>query len=80
MGRLRRTYKAVYPWLNTSFEVWLLACNIAYLFEQTPFYRPWLSWIGVDIRRLGMEDMVSIADFYQSMMSLCCCSERPVHW
>ncbi|KAI0082598.1 hypothetical protein K474DRAFT_1585646 [Panus rudis PR-1116 ss-1] len=56
-GRLRRLFKAVYPWLNTSLELWLLVCNIAYLFEKTPYYRPWLSWIGVDLRRLGMADM-----------------------
>ncbi|KAJ3922734.1 cyclin-dependent protein kinase inhibitor [Lentinula edodes] len=55
-GWLRRAFKAAYPWLNTSFEVWLLVCNVAYLFDQTPFYRPWLSWIGVDLRRLGLED------------------------
>lgn len=57
-GRARRLLKNVYPWLNTSFETWLLICNIAYLFEQTPFYRPWLSWVGVDLRRLGMDDFV----------------------
>jgi hypothetical protein len=57
-GNLRRLFKAVYPWLNTSFEVWLLAWNIAYLFDRTAFYRPWLSWIRVDLRRLGMEDFV----------------------
>ncbi|KAJ6627519.1 cyclin-dependent protein kinase inhibitor [Mycena sp. CBHHK59/15] len=54
----RRIFKAIYPWLNTSFEVWLLVCNVAYLFDQTPFYRPWLSWMGVDLRRLGVEDFV----------------------
>ncbi|KIK65606.1 hypothetical protein GYMLUDRAFT_159297 [Collybiopsis luxurians FD-317 M1] len=57
-GWLRRTFKAAYPWLNTSFEVWLLVCNIAYLFDRTAFYRPWLSWIGVDLRRLGLDDFV----------------------
>ncbi|KAK7470965.1 ubiquitin-protein ligase peroxin 12 [Stygiomarasmius scandens] len=55
-GRLRRIFKSIYPWLNVSFEAWLLVYNIAYLFDRTPFYRPWLSWIGVDIRRLGIED------------------------
>jgi len=43
-----------------SFEAWLLAWNIAYLFDKTPFYRPWLSWIRVDLRRLGIEDFVRI--------------------
>ena len=41
-----------------SYEAWLLVYNIAYLFDQTPFYRPWLSWVGVDLRRLGAEDYV----------------------
>lgn len=58
--RLRRLYKQVYPWLNTGFEVWLLICNVAYLFDKTPYYRPWLRWAGVDIRRLGMDDMVRL--------------------
>src|SRR6267142_709192 len=42
------------------FESWLMAYNVAYAFERTPFYRPWLSWVGVDLRRLGVEDLVSI--------------------
>ncbi|KAI0755453.1 cyclin-dependent protein kinase inhibitor [Irpex lacteus] len=58
-ARLRRTFKKVYPWLNTGFEVWLFVCNVAYLFDKTPFYRPWLRWIGVDIRRMGMDDMLA---------------------
>ncbi|KAK0490676.1 cyclin-dependent protein kinase inhibitor [Armillaria novae-zelandiae] len=56
-GWLRRAYKILYPWCNASFEVWLLAYNVAYLFDQTPFYRPWLAWMGVDLRRLGIEDL-----------------------
>lgn len=46
--------------MNTSFELWLLACNVAYLFERTPFYRPWLAWVGVDLRRLNADDFVSV--------------------
>ncbi|KAJ7067971.1 Pex12 amino terminal region-domain-containing protein [Mycena amicta] len=57
----RRLYKTFYPWLNTSFELWLLAANISYLFGKTAYYRPWLSWIGVDLRRLGMEDFRAAA-------------------
>jgi len=55
-GRFRRMFKIAYPYLNTSFELWLLLWNIAYLYDRAPSYRPWLSWIGVDIRRLGVED------------------------
>ncbi|KAJ8456398.1 hypothetical protein ONZ51_g12151 [Trametes cubensis] len=56
-GRLKRLYKTAYPWLNTSFEAWLLLYNVAYLFEKTPYYRPWLSWVGVDLRRISADDM-----------------------
>jgi len=55
-GRFRRAFKASYPFLNTATELWLLLWNIAYLFDKIPSYRPWLSWVGVDIRRLGIED------------------------
>lgn len=60
MAKLRRLFLKVYPWANTTFEVWLLVCNVAYLFDKTPYYRPWLRWIGVDVRRLGADDMVRI--------------------
>ena len=59
-GRLKRAYKVAYPWLNTSYEVWLLFYNIAYLFERTPYYRPWLSWVGVDLRRVSADDLVGV--------------------
>lgn len=60
-GVLRRKFKTLYPWFNIGFEAWLLAHNVAYLFDRTPFYRPWLAWIGVDLRRLNMDDFVSLA-------------------
>ncbi|KAG1842215.1 Pex12 amino terminal region-domain-containing protein [Suillus subluteus] len=58
-GVLRRKFKTIYPWFNTGFEAWLLAHNVAYLFDRTPFYRPWLAWIGVDLRRLNMDDFLA---------------------
>src|SRR5712692_3016115 len=60
-GRLRRLYKRTYPWINMTFEGWIMAYNMAYAFEKTPFYRPWLSWVGVDLRRMSVEDLVSIS-------------------
>ncbi|KAI9000930.1 Pex12 amino terminal region-domain-containing protein [Trametes punicea] len=56
-GRVKKAYKAAYPWLNTSFEIWLLVYNVAYLFERTAYYRPWLSWVGVDLRRVSADDL-----------------------
>lgn len=32
---------------------------MAYLFDRTPFYRPWLAWMRVDVRRAG-PDLVYI--------------------
>ncbi|CAK5276058.1 unnamed protein product [Mycena citricolor] len=61
-GLYRRLFKRIYPWANTSFEVWLLVWNLRYLFSKTPFYRPWLSWVGVELRRLGAEDFRAAAD------------------
>ncbi|KAF8342036.1 Pex12 amino terminal region-domain-containing protein [Cantharellus anzutake] len=55
-NRLRRLFKAVYPWANGAYELWLLGYNVAYLFDKTTFYRPWLSWIGVDMKRMGADD------------------------
>ncbi|KAG6831882.1 hypothetical protein H0H92_006999 [Tricholoma furcatifolium] len=69
-ARLKRGFKAAYPWLNTSFELWLLVCNMAYLFDKTAFYRPWLSWIGVDLRRLGSEDFRAAALAAQKSLPL----------
>ena len=46
--------------MNLVFEGWLMAYNVAYAFERTPFYRPWLTWVGVDVRRLSIDDLVSM--------------------
>jgi len=55
-NRLRQGFKAIYPWANSAYELWLLGYNVAYLFDKTSFYRPWLAWIGLDLRRLGPDD------------------------
>jgi len=60
-GRLRRLYKKAYPWINMALEGWIMAYNVAYAFERTPFYRPWLSWVGVDLRRVTIEDLRAAA-------------------
>jgi len=54
---LKTSFKTAYPWFNVTFESWLMFYNVAYLFDRTAFYRPWLSWIGVDFRRLGLDDI-----------------------
>ena len=53
-------YKLVYPYANLSYELALLAYNIAYIFDQTPYYRPWLQLMGVDLRRMSASDHVRV--------------------
>lgn len=53
-----RMFKAIYPWVNVGFEGWLLVWNVGYLFEKKASYRPWLSWMGVELRRAGVEEEV----------------------
>ena len=48
----------------------LLVHNVAYLFDRTAAYRPWLNLIGIDIRRLGADDFVSHPVFLESVTDL----------
>ena len=50
----------MYPYANVGYELYLLAYNIGYLFEKTPYWRPWLSWMKVEVRRMSAEDYVSL--------------------
>lgn len=54
--KFKNVFKSMYPWANLGLELWQLAHNLGYLFDKTPFYRPWLAWMKVDIRRLGAAD------------------------
>ena len=43
--------------MNLGLDVVLLSNDIAYLFDKTPFYRPWHRWLGVRVRRVGPDDL-----------------------
>ena len=49
-------FKRTYPYAKTAWHVSLLGYNIAYLFDKTPYWRPWLALMRVDIRRMGAGD------------------------
>ncbi|ORY75360.1 Pex12 amino terminal region-domain-containing protein, partial [Leucosporidium creatinivorum] len=51
-----RAFKTLYPYVNTSYELYLLSYNVRYLFDKTPYWRPWLDWMGVEVRRMSAED------------------------
>ncbi|UZJ51171.1 hypothetical protein CBS101457_000491 [Exobasidium rhododendri] len=53
---LRTCFRRGYPYVGTAWQLWLLSYNVRYLFDKTPFYRPWLRMMRMDIRRVGMND------------------------
>lgn len=54
-------YKRLYPYANAAYELSNLFYNLQYLFDQSPYWRPFDAWLKVDIRRLSGEDYVSYA-------------------
>ena len=57
--RLALLFKLLWPRFTKAYEYVLLGYNVAYLFDKTPYYRPWLHWLGVDLRRMSDQDYVS---------------------
>ncbi|KAM0792084.1 hypothetical protein ACM66B_004788 [Microbotryomycetes sp. NB124-2] len=53
---LRTMFKRSWPILNLAYEVYLLSYNVRYIFDKTPFWRPWLSWMNVEVRRMSADD------------------------
>ncbi|TIA93120.1 hypothetical protein E3P99_00283 [Wallemia hederae] len=51
-------FKKVYPYANLALEATFLSYNLRYMFNSTPFYRPWLQWLNVDIRRQTLSDVL----------------------
>ncbi len=50
------TFKLGYPYLKTFYQLWLLTYNVRYLFDKTPYWRPWFSLMRIDVRRVGPND------------------------
>lgn len=49
-------FKTSYPYLKTLYQLWLLTYNVRYLFDKTPYWRPWFSAMRIDVRRVGPND------------------------
>ncbi|PVG04139.1 hypothetical protein CPB86DRAFT_778385, partial [Serendipita vermifera] len=65
--RLQKLYKRVYPIANIAYELWIAGYNIAYLFDKTPYYRPWLAWMGIDLRRASPAQQAALSKTYNSI-------------
>lgn len=57
--RLMRLFKKVYPIINFLYYGSNLAYNVAYLFGKTKYYTPWLHLLGLEVKRMSMNDYVS---------------------
>jgi len=56
---LKVCFRKGYPYIGTAWQLWLLSYNVRYLFDKTPFWRPWLRLMRMDVRRVGINDYVS---------------------
>jgi peroxin-12 len=59
MIRLIRLFRKVYPIINFLYYGSNLAYNVAYLFGKTRYYTPWLHLLGLEVKRMSMNDYVS---------------------
>lgn len=59
MIRLIRLFKKVYPIINFLYHGSNMAYNVAYLFGKTRYYTPWLHLLGLQVKRMSMNDYVS---------------------
>ncbi|OBZ91502.1 Peroxisome assembly protein 12 [Choanephora cucurbitarum] len=56
MIRLKRLFKKIYPLLNLLFYGSNLCYHVAYLFDKTRYYTPWLHLAGIEVKRMSMQD------------------------
>ncbi|CEG73332.1 hypothetical protein RMATCC62417_08737 [Rhizopus microsporus] len=54
--RLKRLFKKIYPIVNFLYHISNLGYNIGYLFGKTKYYTPWLHLLGIEVKRMSMDD------------------------
>ncbi|CDS04175.1 hypothetical protein LRAMOSA07130 [Lichtheimia ramosa] len=60
--RLIQLFRFVYPYVNGAYHGANLAYAIAYMFNKTRYYSPWLHLIGLEVKRMSMADYRSYYD------------------
>ena len=65
MQRCKRHLESIvrrgFPYVQVAYQRWLLAYNVAYLFGKIPYWRPWLRWMRVDMRRMQGHEQPLVA-------------------
>lgn len=56
---IHRLFKRLYPYANLSWELYVLAHDMAYMFDRTTSWRPWHKWLGLQVAREPSDSMVS---------------------
>jgi hypothetical protein len=65
-----RLFRIAYPWMNAAYYGSILTYQIAYLYDITRFYSPWLHAQKIEVQRMAMQDYVS--NYYKLiLMSIC---------
>ncbi|KAI9592004.1 Pex12 amino terminal region-domain-containing protein [Syncephalis fuscata] len=54
--RCTRLFRVIYPWMNAVYHGATLGYQVAYLYDFTRFYSPWLHLQGIEIQRMTMDD------------------------
>ncbi|RKP26389.1 Pex12 amino terminal region-domain-containing protein [Syncephalis pseudoplumigaleata] len=56
-----RLFRTMYPWINAAYHGSILVYQVAYLYDKTRFYSPWLHLQHVEVQRMTMQDYVIMA-------------------
>ena len=67
-------FRKGYPYAQVLWQLWMLKYNIGYLFGQSPYWRPWLRLLRVDVRRVQGDEQPLVATASRALPAL---TERP---
>ncbi|TPX32063.1 hypothetical protein SmJEL517_g04765 [Synchytrium microbalum] len=56
LKRSKKLFKTVYPYADGTYAALLFAYQLAYMYNKTDFYSPWLHLSGVEVRRMSPRD------------------------
>lgn len=63
-------FRKYYPYAKVLFQLWMLKYNINYLFGQSPYWRPWLRRLRVDVRRVQGDEQPLVSTASRALPAL----------
>ncbi|WFD32947.1 ubiquitin-protein ligase peroxin 12 [Malassezia sp. CBS 17886] len=52
LRRWKDAFRRGFPLAQVLLQLWMLAYNVAYLFNHTPYWRPWFRVMRIEVRRM----------------------------